>query len=37
MSTLIDINEIKDANSHNSAMALTNAWAKTFKNYALNE
>ena len=37
MSTLIDINEIKDANSHNSAMALTSAWAKTFKNYALNE
>lgn len=37
MSSTIDIDVIKDANSHNSAMALTRSWAKCFKKYALNK
>jgi hypothetical protein len=35
MSTKIEINDIIDANAHNSAMALTAEWAKTFSLYAL--
>lgn len=37
MSTKIDINDIIDANSHNSAMALTAAWATCFKKYAMED
>lgn len=37
MSKTIEINDIVDANSHNSAMALTAAWANTFKKYALED
>lgn len=37
MSTKIEINDIIDANSHNSAMALTAAWANCFKKYAMEE
>lgn len=37
MSTKIDINDIIDANSHNSAMGLTADWAKYFRLYALEE
>lgn len=37
MSTIIPIEDIKDANAHNSAMALTKSWANVFRKYALNE
>lgn len=37
MSEKIDINDIIDANSHNSAMALTANWANVFRKYALEE
>ena len=37
MGVKVDINDIIDANSHTSAMALTQKWADTFKKYALNE
>lgn len=37
MSKTIEINDIVDANSHNSAMALTASWANTFRKYALEE
>ena len=37
MSKTIAISDIVDANSHNSAMALTAAWANTFKKYALED
>lgn len=35
MSTTIAIEDIIDANSHNSAMGLTVAWAETFRKYAM--
>lgn len=37
MGEKIAINDIIDANSHNSAMALTASWANVFKKYALEE
>lgn len=37
MATTIDIDDIKNANTHNSAMALTASWAETFKKYALED
>lgn len=37
MGVKVDINDIIDANSHTSAMTLTQKWADTFKKYALNE
>lgn len=37
MSKTIEINDIVDANSHNSAMALTASWANLFKKYALED
>ena len=37
MSENIAIKDIIDANSHNSAMALTASWANVFKKYALEE
>ena len=37
MSVKIDINDIIDANDHNSAMGLTADWAKYFSKYALEE
>ena len=37
MATKINIEDVIEANNHNSAMALTAAWSKMFKKYALNE
>lgn len=37
MSTTIDIDDIKDANSNVSAMVLTQKWAQTFQKYALED
>lgn len=37
MATKINIEDVIEANNHNSAMAFTAAWAKMFKKYGLNE
>jgi len=37
MATKIDIEDVIEANNHNSAMAFTAAWANMFKKYGLNE
>lgn len=37
MATKINIEDVIEANNHNSAMALTAAWSKMFKKYSLND